>query len=698
MKNKDFTKFAKRNTHKRRSKDAARRELLKCVNEVESSYSDFKVRDSYDTGKRGYQKQAHRQSNISARGIFSSSKYGFGFVKVEGVERDVFIPEHKTLGAIDGDLVEISYHTYKGYNNEEKTEGRVTEIIEYGREFVIGTLDEEIYRHGRRSYHSFIIIPDDPKLAVTPYVSDPKEAGIGEKVIARLVRHASGLECIITEKLGHTESKEANYAAILAECGIETEFSTEELEDAERLAKKPLSDEDRTRFDDIIFTIDGEGAKDLDDAVSVKKTDLGYTLGVHIADVSEYVTERTPLDRCAMARGTSVYFVDKVVPMLPPALSNGACSLNAGEEKYTLSAVISLDKNGEILSTEISRSIIKSQVRGVYSEVNKILASEADSKLNEKYSSVLPSLKIMEELYKILLKKRKAAGYIDFDTDESVIILDADGLPTGVERRERGVSERIIEQFMLTANEAVATLLNEKGIPCVYRIHEEPPKDKLTEFLNFVHNLGFDATVINEREVSPRTLQNLLSLAEERGNFPQISRAMLRAMAKAKYSSEQHPHFGLGMEKYCHFTSPIRRLSDLATHRIIKRVLIEGKRPESYASFARRAAAAATDSELRAEEAERRIENLYKALYMAEHLGEEFPAVISSVTSFGIFCELENTCEGLVPISEMPGEFVFDEKTLTLRSRDMSYHIADSLTVLLEEVDIIRGKIRFSIV
>ncbi len=698
MKNKDLKKISKRNTHKRRAKDAAKKELLKCVREVDSSYSDFKIRDSFDTGKRTYGKSQKKET--SAVGIFSSSKAGFGFVKVDGIARDIFIPEHKTLGALDKDKVQILYHSFKGYNNEEKTEGRVKEILEYGREYIIGTLDEEIYRHGRRTYRSYVIIPDDPKLTITPYVNDTTDAEIGEKVIAKLIRGKNGAQiyCKITEKLGHTESKEANYSAILAECGIETEFSDEELESAERLSKMPISDENRVRFDDVIFTIDGEGAKDLDDAVSVKRTSYGFTLGVHIADVSEYVTERTPLDRCATSRGTSVYFVDKVVPMLPPALSNGSCSLNAGEEKYTLSAIIDLNLKGEIIGTKLCKSIIKSSVRGVYSEVNLLLGGEGDEKLKEKYKAALPSLEIMEELYRILLAKREASGYIDFDTDEALIILDGNGAPSDILRRERGVSERMIEQFMLTANEAVATLLHGEGIPCVYRIHENPPEDKFAEFLNFVHNLGFDATVISNRDVSPTALQKLLLTAEERGSLPQVSRAMLRSMAKAKYSSEQKPHFGLGMEKYCHFTSPIRRLSDLATHRIIKRVLIEGKRPESYLSYAKRAAAAATDAELRAEEAERRIENLYKAIYMSDHLGEEFFATVSSVTGFGIFCELQNTCEGLIPISELDGDFFFDEKTLTIRSHDMSYHIADSLTVLLEEVDIIRGKLRFSIV
>ena len=695
---KDFNKFAKRNTHKRRDKDAARAELMRAVREVESSYSGFKIRDSHDGGRSARVSHSPHRDEIRCRGVFSSTKSGFGFVRVgEGV-RDIFIPEGKSRGAIDGDLVEVIYHTYTSYEGEERTEGRIAEIVEYGREFIIGTLDEEIYRHGRRTHRSSVVIPDDPRLTITPYATETMGAVVGDKVVARLIRNSRFTpECEVTEILGYTESREANYAAILVEAGIPTEFTPEELSEASSLAKAPISHEGRTVFDDVIFTMDGEGAKDLDDAVSVRKLKSGYLLGVHIADVSEYVRERTPLDRCATSRGTSVYFVDKVVPMLPPALSNGACSLNSGEEKYALSALITLDEDGNILDTEICESVIKSSVRGVYSEVNRILSGEDNEALREKYAIALPSLEIMKKLYEKLLKKRTLGGYIDFDTDDAVIILDSDGAPTGVERRERGLSERIIEQFMLTANEAVACLLHDKGIPCVYRIHEAPPEDKFSDFVDFAHALGFDATVINKRNADAKSLVRLLDLAKERELESVVSRAMLRAMSKAKYSADNHPHFGLGIDKYCHFTSPIRRLSDLATHRIIKRVLIHGKRAESYSSYARRAAAAATDAEIRAEEAERKIENLYKSIYMLDHLGEKFAATVSSVTSFGLFCELENTCEGLVPMSALGGVFTLDEKTLTLRSRDVSYRIGDTITVMLEEVDVIRGKLGFSI-
>ena len=289
-------------------------------------------------------------------------------------------------------------------------------------------------------------------------------------------------------------------------------------------------------------------------------------------------------------------------------------------------------------------------------------------------------------------------GAIDFDSDEAEIILDSHGVPTEIIRRERGDAERMIEQFMLTANEAVATYLSSREIPCVYRVHEQPPKEHFESFLSYAESLGLDTRYISRDEPTPGQLSALLERAEEKGIAFAVSYTMLRAMAKAKYSEKNDGHFGLGIDKYCHFTSPIRRLSDLATHRIIKKVLFEGKRAEQYASYARCAAAAATEGELRAVNAERKIEDLYKVLFMSERVGEEFSAVVSSVTSFGLFCMLDNTCEGLVPISELPGVFTFDERNLTLRSRCEVYHVADRLTVRLEEASIIKGKLRFSIV
>ena len=697
MKNKDFSKFSKRNTHKRRSKEKARRELLRALSEVGVNYTGVKLADSTDRGRGGRVSGRVMSDETQVRGVFSSSHSGFGFVRCEGRERDIFIPSGKTLGAIDGDTVELIYHSYTDREGVERTEGRIKKICEYGRRTVIGTLSVERVRN---KYIRYCLEPDDAKVNIRPAVRELMGAHRGDKVEGRIIRNGAGTVSVdIIRIFGAAESREANYEAILADSGVTVDFSEAELADARAAAGESISPEGRVDFrSETVFTIDGADAKDLDDAISLRRLPGGkYRLGVHIADVSHYVRERTPLDRAAMSRGTSIYFTDKVVPMLPEALSNGACSLNAGEDKYTLSAQIDLDSEGNILSLSLSEGIIRSAVRGVYSEVNSLLSGEGEPALAKKYKKVMPTLTKMRELYEILKKKSILRGALDFDADEAVILLDADGQPTDIVRRERGVAERMIEQFMLTANEAVATYLSERGIPCVYRVHEEPPEDKFEELVAYAHSLGFDTSVISLGKKSPCDLSRLLSAADERGLSLPVSYTMLRAMSKAKYSDKCSMHFGLGIEHYCHFTSPIRRLSDLATHRIIKRVMFAGKRPESYSSYAARAAAAATEAELRALSAERRIENLYKAIYMSEFVGKSFSATVKSVTPYGLFVELANTVEGLVPIDEMMGTYTFDEPTLTLRSRYKSYRLADRLEVILEEVDIIRGKLRFSI-
>ncbi len=698
MRKKDFTRFTKRNVHKRNNKDRAKNELIKAINECGYSAEGVKIQYSYDGGRRERSSDKRRADETTACGIFSSSRSGFGFVSLEGRADDIFIPEDKTLGAIDGDYVEIIFHEYTGRFGESKTEGRVKRIALIGRKSIIGTLEEERIRHGRRSYRRLYVLPDDPKIQLRPDVREDMGASVGEKVEALIKRDGtSSPECDVIRIFGKTESKEANYDAILADEGIITEFTPAELSEAAASASEPLSEEGRVdRRKEIIFTIDGIGAKDLDDAVSLRRlAGGGYRLGVHIADVSHYVREKTALDRAAMARGCSVYFTDKVVPMLPEALSNGACSLNAGEDKYALSALIDLDASGEIVSLRLEESIINSRVRGVYSEVNELFSDSADKAVKSKYREVLPTLVKMRELYLLLRAKNSSRGSIDFDAPEAEILLDENGLPIDIQKRERGDAERMIEQFMLTANEAVASHLKERGIPCVYRIHEQPPEDKLSDFIDYMHSLGFDASVINKGKADAKTFKGLLALAEERGLLLPVSYTMLRTMSKARYSEVQKPHFGLGIENYCHFTSPIRRLSDLATHRIIKRTLLGQKQPGAYSSYAKRAAASATEAELRAVSAERRIDELYKVIYMEKHIGEEFDGIVTSVTSFGMFVELDNTCEGLVPASLMPGVFTFDEKTLTLRSGKVLYRIGDRVKIVVEGADIIRGKLSF---
>ncbi len=698
---KSFGKFSARNTHKRKSKEHAKRELLKMLDGLGPVAEGAKIKLSDDGGKYARESSKLRRDEISAEGVFSSSKSGFGFVAVEGEERDVFIPDGKTRGAVDGDKVAIIYRKYTGFSGETKTEGRVVDIVSYGRKTLIGTVTKERSLGHRKGGIKFILVPDDPKITVYPELVSMEGIKPGDKIEAKILRKNSfKLECEPLVNFGKTESREANYNAILADCGIDVEFTREEEAEAAFFASLPV--ELGNRIDlrgEIIFTIDGEGAKDLDDAISlVCLRDGGYELGVHIADVSHYVTERSHLDRAVMARGTSVYFTDKVVPMLPKSLSNGACSLNVGEDKYALSAIIKLSAKGELIDAEVKPSLIRSAVRGVYSEVNAIFENRADEKLLEKYKTVIPSLEKMRSLYLILKDKSEKRGSVELDSPEAEILLDESGVPYDIIKRERGDAEKLIEAFMLAANEAVATKLFDAKIPCVYRVHEPPAPDKLDEFLNYAHNMGFDTSYISREKCSPADFSALLEAASRKELSLPLSYAMLRAMSKAKYSSERIDHFGLALEKYCHFTSPIRRLSDLATHRIIHKVLIEGKRAELYASYAKRAAAAASEAELRALAAERRIENLYKVIYMQSKIGEEFEATVSSVTSFGLFCMPDNTCEGLVPISELGWNFVFDEKNLTIRSRDTVYKLGDKVRVRLEEADIIRGKLRYSVV
>ncbi len=699
----DFAKFAKKNVHKRRAKDQALRALSKALAQVNSEYGEnVKFKDALDLGRRGRESFKARGDETCCRGVFSSSKSGFGFVSVEGEERDIFIPDGKTAGAIDGDLVEIVYHSFTS-RGEVRTEGRVKKIISYGRKTLIGTVVRTtVSRRDRYRANRYQLLPDDKHVLLRPFIAELGDAREGDKVEVLIDRSEGGgsPDCIVIRSFGDAESKDANYEAILSLCGIETEFSEEELVEAERAAREPLSDDGRVRRDgEIIFTMDGADAKDLDDAVSLKLLPGGrWRLGVHIADVSNYVKEKTSLDRAVMSRGTSVYFTDRVVPMLPESLSNGACSLNAGEEKYTLSAIIDLSSDGEIEGVKIEPSVIVSCVRGVYSEINALLSGTADASVRKKYSRVLPTLNKMVELYKLLEARSRLRGAVDFEADEAKIIMNSDGDPIDIVKRERGLSERMIEQFMICANVAVATELDKRGIPCVYRVHAEPPAEKMANFLTFVHNLGLNTSFLPNERISAKELSRILCDAEEQGVLAPVSYAMLRSMAKAEYSRVRAMHFGLGLSHYCHFTSPIRRLSDLATHRIIHRIMLEGKRPEAYNSYAGRAAAAATEAELRAVDAERRIENLYKVIYMSRYIGEEFDAAVSSVASFGIFCTLENTCEGLVPISDLPGMFFYDEGNVAMRSSSIVIRLGDAVRVRLEDADITEGRLRFSLV
>lgn len=628
----------------------------------------------------------------SGEGLFHGTRRGFGFVTVEGVEGDIFIPAEHTRGALDGDRVSLRYRP--GFHRD--AEGEVTGVIAARRVLCLGVYVREHIRRGRHTYRQSLFFPDDKHLPDGIPVLDAGVAESGDRVKVCLERR-HGLACRVTRTFGPAASFSANYQSILVECGIEEEFSPEALREAAAISAIPVTEEGRERQTGPILTIDGADAKDLDDAVSLVREGEGYLLSVHIADVSEYVRPDTALDRAALTRGTSVYFVDRVVPMLPPALSNGACSLNAGEDKYTLTAKLHLDAQGALCGTELVRSILRSDVRGVYSEINDLFANGDSSPYAEKYAAVYPMLCVMRELYEKLSARAADRGYFDLETAEPYFVLNEQGEPIEILRRERGVSERIIEHFMLTANEGVARLLTERALPCVYRVHEEPPEDKMATFIHYAHNAGLSTRPLTERPVRAAAFRALLEEAREKGLHTAISRYTVRTMAKARYSERRADHFGLALSHYCHFTSPIRRLSDLATHRMIKACLLDGRPATAFSAYARRAAAAATETELAALQAERRIENLYKALWAEKHIGEMWDATISGITAFGVFAELDNTAEGLIPADSLPFGAFCDEENGIVAMGDQALHMADRIRVRIEEVSLPQARIRFAL-
>ena len=654
----------------------------------EKEQKNRRIKGSLFREKRAEAKRSHEET---LEGVFLGTRHGYGFLRVEGRSDEVFIPASKTNGAYHGDTVRISVSTRYG---GEKTEGRVLRILSYGTETVTGILHSRNFRLHRKNFRECFILPDDARFGEAIEVAECDTLD-GNKVEVHLAREGRGMNVVVRD-FGSAESRGANYEAILAAHKVRTVFSDVCLAEAARVASEPLP-EGRYRPKEFIMTIDGAGAKDLDDAVSVsQKADGSWRLGVHIADISHYVRRGGEVDREAFLRGTSIYFTDKVVPMLPKTLSNGACSLNVGEDKLAVSAYMTLDKDGSILSTELRESVIRSSLRGVYEEVNDVFTNKSASAHYEKYAPALPSLKKMLTLYRILAKKAEVRGGIDFDSADAEILLDENGDPKEILRRERGVAERMIEQFMLTANEGVATLLYTKKLPCVYRLHEPPDPIKVRDFSTFVAALGLDTSELSPEKASPFAFRKILDEAKEKGIADGVSYALLRTMQKAVYSADKHGHYGLSIPLYCHFTSPIRRLSDLATHRLIRECLFRGKGASSGNSLARRAAEAATDGEYRALAAERAITDLYKALYMEKFIGEEFDATVSSVTSFGVFAALDNTCEGLVRMASLDGRYAFDEERRILVGPSGIFRLGDKIRIRVAETDITKSKVYFT--
>lgn len=633
-------------------------------------------------------------------GVFISHPKGFGFVEVEGREEDLFIPASRVHGAMHRDTVRVSL--LQGQLPGKRQEAEITDIIARGFSTLVGTYQQS------RNYG--FVVPDNPKFACDIFIPKEKTAGAveGHKVLVEITDYGSSdgngrnPEGKIIEILGHRSDPGVDILSVIKGYEFPVGFSEKEINQANRIAK-PVSEQDRTGRMDLrdltMVTIDGEDAKDLDDAVSLTLENGVYHLGVHIADVSNYVQENSALDHEAQERGTSVYLVDRVIPMLPHILSNGICSLNQGEDRLALSCLMTIDDRGTITDYQVTETVICVNRRMSYTEVRDILEEE-QSENRKKHEDLYPMFRRMADLSAILRKKREQRGSVDFDFPESKIILDEKGHPTDIHPYERNIATDMIEDFMLAANETVAQHFFWQELPFVYRIHEAPDPDKIKKLQLLAAGMGY-VFKTGQEEIHPKEVQKLLSRVEGTKEEAFISRMTLRSMKQAKYSTECTGHFGLACQYYCHFTSPIRRYPDLQIHRIIKEQLrgkLSGNRVIHYQAILPQVAKHSSEMERRADEAERETDKMKKAQYMADHLGEEYEGIVSGVTSWGIYVELYNTVEGMVPVVMMTGDsYHYDEEHCEMigERTHRTYSLGQQVKVMVDRVDELAGNIDF---
>lgn len=629
-------------------------------------------------------------------------RQGRGFLFAEPDKEDIediFIHEKYTKGAVPGDKVMLKKITAgaKGFSAE------VDKIIEKGSRIITGTVERPKIKAGRA-----YIMPDSMYSHHLRIVKGGElKSKEGDKVKAAVFydQKEKRVYARVIKIYGKGDSARVCADAIIDGYGIPVRFPVPVKHEAAIVASKPITEAEMEKRLDLtnepIFTIDGADAKDLDDAISVKKLEKGWELGVHIADVSHYVTSGSKLDEEARQRGTSVYFADRVIPMLPVEISNGCCSLNAGTKKLTFSCIMTLNEKAELVDYRFEKSVIVSKVRGVYSEVNAILAGEADEKLKEKYAAVYDEIFVAEELAEILKKKARRRGELGIETTELRFVLDEAGVCVGVSERERGEAEELIEQFMIMANGAAAVYAKSAGIPFVYRVHEAPDEEKLASLAELAAACGFQTRRLKEG-VHQTDLAALIEKAKETKYAGLISTQVLRSMSKARYDPRPLGHFGLSLEDYCHFTSPIRRYPDTSIHRILTD-LVSGvpvdKIQSRYEEFAAESAKLSSEYELRAVRAERDTEKCYAAEYMRMHLGEFYTGVVSGVTAKGIFVMIPNGIEGFIDLTLQDGTyFVFDGKTTTTDTKSgKSYCIGDEVTIKVASANVALGQIDFVI-
>ena len=639
-------------------------------------------------------------------GIFKATKSGFGFVTFEDEEKeDIFILSTKINGALDGDTVEVAI--IKSKTKDKKAEGKITKIVKRERDTVVGIF--------QKSRNFGFVVPDDKKFGTDIFISKGKwkNAKNNDKVVVKIIaypKEKKNAEGEIEEVLGNVDLAGIDMLSVVKEFKLSDEFPIEVLSEAKQIPQEIDEKQIKSRRDFRglypIFTIDGEDAKDLDDAVSVRKTAEGtYLLDVHIADVSNYVKPGSSLDKEAIHRGTSIYMFDRVIPMLPFELSNGICSLNAGEDRFALSCLVEIDKNGNVISSDVCKSVINVTERMNYHDVYKIITG-SDEQILKKYEKYIGCFKDMEELAHILKNKRLKHGYLNLDIPESKITLDENGRAINVEKYDINFANEIIEQFMLTANETIAEKFYWLEAPFIYRVHEEPDIDKINETNKFLFNIGYKIKT-NKDNIRPKAFSEVLDKIKGTEYEKVISTLILRTLKVARYEAENKGHFGIASNYYCHFTSPIRRYPDLFIHRIISIYLAEGynvsedEKEELY-SKAVRYAETSSDAEKLATKAEREAEDIKKAEFMEDKIGEEYDGIISSITAFGMFVELESTVEGLIRFENMGLNeyYIYDDsrKTLVGEKTNRVFKIGDKVRIRVIEANKQLRKINFELI
>ena len=633
------------------------------------------------------------------RGVYQAHPRGFGFVTIEGETDDIFIPEKETNGALHGDTVEI---LLTASPEGKRKEGKIVKIAERGTAKIVG-----LYQVAKGKHYGFVI-PDNQRFLQDIFVPEERAKGAvdGHKVVVELTSYGSDNakpEGKIVEILGHVNDPGVDIMSIVKSYDLPVEFPEKVMNQAERVPEE-VSEADMAGRKDlrewVMVTIDGEDAKDLDDAVSLTRTEDGknWILGVHIADVANYVQERSALDREALHRGTSVYLADRVIPMLPHRLSNGICSLNAGVDRLAMSCIMTVDAKGDVIDHEICESVIRVNERMSYTSVKKIL-EDHDEEETTRYIDLVPMFEEMEQLASILRNRRHQRGSIDFDFPESKIMLDEEGHPMEIRSYDRNVATKIIEDFMLLANETVAEEYYWREIPFVYRVHETPDEDKIKKLAILINNFGYSLHISDE--VRPGQIQKLLAKIQGTPQETMISRLALRSMKQARYTPENDGHFGLAARYYTHFTSPIRRYPDLQIHRIIKddlRGRMNEKKMEHYQTILPEVTRQASETERRAEEAERETIRLKKAEYMEAHIGEVFEGVISGITNWGIYVELSNTIEGLVHVANMYDDhydYYEDRYEMVGEHTGKTYKLGETVYVRVIDADCLTRTIDF---